>query len=179
MIMMITVIMIMTMQCRCSEQNISNWIAGVSFSWSVIATISPPLPRWLKSHQVLMFLNQLQTFFMCFPQTIYFIAMVFGVMTFGILSDIVGRKKARSTSTIFTIFSCSSHRPHDRAPKQIFRSNIMYLSNLTFPLQVLIPLLVCMSISGIITSYMQSWKNQRHALWKGIFSSYLLDKLSW
>ena len=28
-----------------------------------------------------------------YPQTIYFIAMVFGVMTFGILSDIVGRKK--------------------------------------------------------------------------------------
>ena len=85
-----------------------------------------------------MFLNQLQTFFMCFPQTIYFIAMVFGVMTFGILSDIVGRKKARSTSTtftiftIFTIFSCSSHRPHDRAPKQIFRSNII-LIQLNFP----------------------------------------------
>jgi MFS family permease len=26
-------------------------------------------------------------------QTIYFIGMVFGVMTFGILSDIIGRKK--------------------------------------------------------------------------------------
>jgi len=51
-----------------------------------------------------------------FAQTIYFIAMVFGVMTFGILSDIVGRKK------------------------------------------VLIPLLVCMSISGIITSYMPSFE---------------------
>ena len=38
------------------------------------------------------------------PQTIYFIAMVFGVMTFGILSDIVGRKKVGHTftQTLFT-----------------------------------------------------------------------------
>ena len=40
-----------------------------------------------------------------YPQTIYFIAMVFGVMTFGILSDIVGRKK------VTHIFTFLRHRP--------------------------------------------------------------------
>ena len=40
-----------------------------------------------------------------YPQTIYFIAMVFGVMTFGILSDIVGRKK------VTHIFTFLGQRP--------------------------------------------------------------------
>ena len=82
-----------------------------------------------------------------YPQTIYFIAMVFGVMTFGILSDIVGRKKVTHIFISWDIDLC-----------HLFSSSI-------FSSKVLIPLMVCMSISGMITSYMQSWKKSMIWTW--------------
>ena len=68
-------------------------------------------------------------------------------MTFGILSDIVGRKKVTHIFISWGIDLC-----------HLFSSSI-------FSSKVLIPLLVCMSISGMITSYMQSWKKSKIWTW--------------